>query len=112
RTTEAAAELVAPIVLLVEIAQLFILGQRVHRLVAKELEEAALPEIGAALGDHVQHAAVAAAVLGLEPLRLKVELLDRLQRELLQQSADSVVVVVAAVDLVVDVAAGAAVDLR
>ena len=70
------------------------------------------PVVGAALGDDVHHAAVAAAVLGLEALRQEVELLDRLEREQLQQAADGVVVVVAAVDLVVDVAAVAAVDLR
>ena len=43
---------------------------------------------------------------------IDVELLNRFEREELQQAADGVVVVVAAVDLVVDVAAVAAADLR
>ena len=50
--------------------------------------------------------------LGLGALGDEVELLDRFEREQLQQAADGVVVVVAAVDLVVHVAAVAAVDLR
>ena len=85
---------------------------RVHRLVAEAREPAAVRLVGAALGDDVHHAAVAAAVLGLVALGDEVELLDRLEREELQQAADGVVVVVAAVDLVVDVAAVAAGDLR
>ena len=56
--------------------------------------------------------AAAAAVFGVEALRQDVELLDRFEREELQQAADRVVVVVAAVDDVVDVAAVAAADLR
>ena len=68
--------------------------------------------VRAALGDDVHHAAVAAAVFGLVALRDEVELLDRLEREELEQAADGVVVVVAAVDLIVDVAAVAAADLR
>jgi hypothetical protein len=76
-----------------------------------QLEEAARPLVRAALRHDVEHAAVAAAVFGLEPLGDEVELLDRFEREELQEAADRVVVVVAAVDLVVHVAAGAAVDL-
>ncbi len=68
--------------------------------------------VGAALGDDVHHAAVAAAVLGLVALGDEVEFLDRFEREELQQAADGVVVVVAAVDLVVDVSAVAAANLR
>ena len=74
-------------------------------------EPAAAQLVGAALGHDVQHRA-AAAVLGVEPLREDVELLDRLERKELQQAADGVVVVVAAVDDVADVAAVAAADLR
>ena len=68
--------------------------------------------VRAALGDDVHDAAVAAAVLGLVALRDEVELLNGLEREELQEAADGVVVVVAAVDLVVDVAAVAAANLR
>ena len=112
RAAEAAAELVAAIVLLVDFVELLGFGLRVHLRVAEQLEEAALQLVRAALGDDVHHAAVAAAVLGLVALRDEVELLDRLEREELQQAADGVVVVVAAVDLVVEVAAVAARDLR
>ena len=112
RAAEAAAELVAAVVLLARVRQDLALRLRVHRLVAEHLEEAARRRVGAGLGDDVQHAAVAAAVLRLEALRLEVELLDRFEREHLQQAADGVVVVVAAVDLIVDVAAVAAVYLR
>ena len=68
--------------------------------------------VRAALGDDVHHAAVAPAILGLVALRDEVKFLDRLEREELQEAADRVVVVVAAVDLVVDVAAVAAANLR
>ena len=84
----------------------------VERSIAQELEGAAGPDVGAALGDHVHHAADASAVLGLVVRRLEIELLDRLEREQLQQTADGIVVVVTAVDQVVDVAPVAAVDLR
>ena len=115
RTAEAAAELVPAVVLLAGAGRcsFSVSVSRVHRLVAEALDEpAAVQIVGAALGDDAHDAAVAAAVLGLEALGLEVEFLDRFERERLQQAADGVVVVVAAVDLVVDVAAGAAVDLR
>src|SRR6185312_12074968 len=109
---EAAAELVAAVLLLVDAAELLGLGLRVHVRVAEELEEAALQVIRAALGDDVHHAAVATAVLGLVALRDHVEFLDRLERKELEEPTDRVVVVVAAVDLVVQVAPVAARDLR
>src|SRR5204862_8154271 len=62
---ERAAVLVAAVVLLLELAQLLGLGLRVHRLVADRGEPAAVRIVGAALGDAVRDAAVAAAVLGL-----------------------------------------------
>ena len=112
RPAEAAAELVAAVVALVR-AGVLLGGRRgVHAFVTEQLEEAAAQRVGAALGDDVHHAAVAAAVLGLGARGDEVELLDGFQGEELQQAADGVVVVVAAVDLVVDVAAVAAVDLR
>src|SRR5256885_9401087 len=105
RTTEAAAELILAVVAFdrraraLDFWQPLGLAQRIHALVAEELEHAAGGTVGAALGDHTQHAAVAAAVLGLEALRLEVELLHCFERKLLQQAADRVVVVVAAVNL-------------
>ncbi len=68
--------------------------------------------VRAALGDDVHHAALAPAVLRLRARGDEGELLDGLEREELQEAADGVVVVVAAVDLVVHVPAVAAVDLR
>ena len=112
RAAERAAELIAPIVGLLDVGDLLAERARVQRLVAEQREGAAVIVVGAALGDDVHHAAVAAAVLGLEALGHEVELLNRLEREELQQAADGVVVVVAAVDLIVHVAAVAAVDLR
>src|SRR5262245_64467639 len=109
-TADAAAELALAVVTFhrvagaVDLRQFLGFGERVHRLVAEELERAAVDVVGTALGDDRQDAAVAAAVLGLEALRLEVELLDRLERERLQLPADGVVVVVAAVDQIVDAA--------
>ena len=88
------------------------LRQRVQALVAEVLEDRALELVGAALGDDLEGAAVGAARVGAEALGLEVELADRVEREVLHQAADRVVVVVAAVDQVVDVAAAAARDLR
>ncbi len=112
RAAEAAAKLVAAVVLLLAVVDLLGVGLGIHRGVAEQLEEAAVQIVGAALGDDVHHAAVAAAVLGLGARGHEVEFLDRFEREQLQQAADGVVVVVAAVNLVVQVAAVAAVDLR
>ena len=112
RSAERSAELIAAIVLFVDIRDFLAERRRIERLVTEHREEAAAPIIRAALGDDVHDAAVAAAVFGLEPLRDEVELLNRLERERLQQPTDGVVVVVATVDLVVHVAAVAAVDLR
>ena len=113
RAAERAAVLVALVVLLVgSVARSSRSRSSRSSRVAEEREPAAAVVVRAALGDDVHHAAVAAAVLGLVALGDEVELLDRLEREELQQAADRVVVVVAAVDLVVDVAAVAAADLR
>jgi hypothetical protein len=118
RTAERSAELVPPVVLLADRlaprvdSRPFGMRFGVERSIAQELEGAAGPDVGAALGDHVHHAADASSVLGLVVRRLEIELLDGLQREQLQQATDRIVVVVAAVDQVVDVATVAAVDLR
>ena len=111
RTADAAAVLVAAIVLLRHVAQRLALGLGVHRRVAEQRERAAADVVGAALGHHV-HDGAAAAVLRVEALRHHVELLNRLERIHLRETADGVVVVVAAVDDVIDVAAVAAADLR
>ena len=87
-------------------------GLRVQALVAEQLEGGAVELVRAALGDDLEGAAVRAAGVGAEALRLEVELADRVEREQLHQAADRVVVVVPAVDQVVDVAAAAAGDLR
>ena len=114
RPAEAAAELVAAVVLLVGTFDDASRSRSARSSTCRGTNSKTLPVtvVRAALGDDVHHAAVAAAVLRLEALRHEVELLDRLERKRLQQAADGVVVVVAAVDLVVDVAAVAAVDLR
>ena len=114
RAAEAAAELVAAVVLLVgtSLESLSVSVAAFIDLSRNSSKKLPCGVVGAALGDDVHHAAVAAAVFGLGARGDEVELLDRLEREELQQAADGVVVVVAAVDLVVDVAAVAAVDLR
>ncbi len=118
RAAETAAELTAAVIALCrrlicqEPGEHLTLAERVHRLVSKKLEDAALPGVRAAFRDDVHDATVAAAVFGFEPLSLEVELLNRFERELLQDAPDGVVVVVAAIDLIVDVAAIAAVNLR
>ena len=111
RPAEGPAVLVPAVVLLVDVGQLLRLGPGVHRVIAERREEAALEIVRAALRHDVHHAAVAAAVLGLVALGDEVEFLDGLEREQLQEPADRVVVVVAAVNLVVDVAAVAAGNL-
>src|SRR4030095_2185088 len=108
---ERSTELVTAVVLLVHVAHLLGLRRRVHPAIAEEREATALELVRAAFSDDVHHAAVAAAVLRFVARRLEVELLDGLEREELQQAADGVVVVVAAVDLVVDVSAVAAAQL-
>ena len=112
RPTHRSAVLVAAIVLLLEVSDFFPERLRVHTLVAEVHEAAAGEVVGTALGHDIHHATVAAAEFGLVTLRDEVELLDRLEREELQQAADGIVVVVAAVDLVIDVATVAARDLR
>ena len=79
-SAERPAVLIAAVVLLVDVAQLFGFGLRIQGVVAVRREPAAAEIIGAALGDDVHHPAVAAAVLGLVALGNEVELLDRLQR--------------------------------
>ena len=112
RSAERPAELIPPVVRLVGVADLFRVSPRVEGPVAEERERAAAELVRPALGHDVHHAAVAPAVFRLVALRDEVELLNRFERELLQQPADGVVVVVAAVDLVVHVAPVAAADLR
>ena len=112
RSAERSAELIAAVILLVELVDLLGLRLRVHRAIPEEREAASLELVGSALRDDVHHAAVAASVLGLVAGGLEIEFLDRFEREELEQSADGVVVVVAAVDLVVDVAAVPAGNLR
>ena len=67
--------------------------------------------VRSALGHDLDGAAVGAAGVGAEALGLEVELADGVEGEVLHQPPDGVVVVVAAVDQVVDVASAAAVDL-
>ena len=112
RSAERSTVLIAAVILLVELVDFFGLRLGVHRAVPEEREAASLELIGAALGDDVHHAAIAASVLRLVAGGLEVEFLDRLEREELQEPADGVVVVIAAVDLVVDVAAVPAGNLR
>ena len=111
RPAEAAAVLVAAVLLLIDVGDLFGFRLRVHLRVPEQLEEAALRPVRAALGHDVHYAAVAAPVLGLVARRDQVELLNGLERKELQQAADRVVVVVAAVDLIIQVAAVSACDL-
>jgi hypothetical protein len=68
RAAEAAAELIAAVILLVEVVDLLRERLRVERVVAEQREPAAAEVVGAALGDDVEDAAVAAAVLGLEAI--------------------------------------------
>src|SRR5205814_2739802 len=84
----------------------------VHLRVSKQLKAAARPQVGAALGDDVHHPPVAAAVLRLVTRSDEVELLNRLEWKQLQQAADGIVVVVAAVNLIVQIATVAAGNLR
>ena len=111
RTAQAAAVLVAAEIALGRAGQALALGQGLQRVVAQMAERRALQGVGAALGDHVQHAAARAAVLDRIAI-VEVELVDRLEREELRGAAAVVVVVLAAVDHGADVAAGAAGDLR
>jgi len=112
RPADAAAVLIAAVILLGHLLLLFRERSRVQRVVAAEREPAPVQGVRAALGDDVEDRAVAAAVLRVEPLGDQLEFLNRLERKHLEQAADRVVVVVAAVDDVVDVAAVAAADLR
>ena len=112
RAAEAGAELVLAVLALLRRRALLGLGLAVQALVAEVLEDGAPELVGAALGDDLDRAAVGAAGVGAEALGLEVELADGVEREVLHQAADGVVVVVAAVDQVVDVAAAAARHLR
>ena len=64
--------------------------------------------VGARLGDHVDDAADRAAALRRPAVLQHLELLDRLVGEVLDQAADDVVLVVAAVDVDVELPAVAA----
>ena len=85
---------------------------RRHRSSSRVVVEAARQLVGAGLGHHRQHAAARTTVLGLVLAGLDVELLDRIEVEVLQRAADGVVGVVAAVDGEVEVATVAAVEQR
>src|SRR5258708_34466332 len=95
----------AVIVCLRRAVELLRLRLRVHGLVAEQLEEAAGHVVRADLGDDVHHAAVAAAVLRLRPRGHEVELLNRLEREELEEAAARVVVGVPSVNLMCKVTA-------
>src|SRR4030095_2534188 len=109
---ERSTELVTAVVLLVHVAHLLGLRRRCQPAIAEEREATALELVRAALGDDVHHAAVAAAVLRFVARRLEVELLEGLNGKARHEAPAGVFVVVAAVDLVVDVPAVAAADLR
>src|SRR5207244_13076943 len=94
RPTEGSTVLIAPIRRLGAAAKLLRFRLLVETLVAIELVRASLAVVRAGLGDDGQDAASGAAVLGLVLLRLAVELLHRLNVEVLQRAADSVVGVV------------------
>src|SRR4030095_5236913 len=98
RSSERSAVLIAGVVLLRNVTEFFRLGLRVQTVVAERREPAPVNIVGAALGDNVHHADIAAAVLRLVTLRDEIEFLDRLERIELKQAADGVVVVVAAVN--------------
>jgi hypothetical protein len=84
---------------------------RVQPRIAQERDGAAVHVVGAALRDDIQHRG-AAAVLRVETLGVQVELLNSLEGIKLREAADGIVVVVAAVNHVVDVPSVAAADLR
>ena len=70
---------------------------RGHRRVGEVAERAAVPEVGALLGDRVDDAGGGGAVLGVELVRDDLELLDRFERRprLRARAAAAQVVVVA-----------------
>jgi hypothetical protein len=112
RSAERATVLPPPVIRLRHVEGRFRRRSRVQRIVSKECERAAGQPVRSTFRDDVHDASARTAVPGAVTHDRKPELLNGVEREHLQLTAHRVVVVVAAVHEVVDVASRAAKHLR